>query len=132
MLIDKNIDTTIGLAHTRWSTHGKSNKINAHPHKQGKITIVHNGIIENYKDLKKQLKEYNFKSETDTEILCALIDNIYKEKKDILLRITPGIECHTHDYIQTGQIDSKFGFDLSQIDNAIELNIEPNNQTDAK
>lgn len=68
----------IGIGHTRWATHGEPSEINAHPHQAGDIYLVHNGIIENYKELKATLTEHEFKSETDTEVLAALIESFYR------------------------------------------------------
>ena len=67
----------IGIGHTRWATHGGVTTENAHPHHAGDIYLVHNGIIENYRELKTKLKAYNFVSDTDSEVLAALIDKNY-------------------------------------------------------
>ena len=89
---EKLIPATIGIAHTRWATHGIPSETNAHPHKVGKITVIHNGIIENAATLKEQLiKEgVKFKSTTDTEVIAALINRYYK--KDMKSAINQAIK----------------------------------------
>ncbi|MCH7967608.1 MAG: glutamine--fructose-6-phosphate transaminase (isomerizing), partial [Thaumarchaeota archaeon] len=91
----------VGIGHTRWATHGMVTDLNAHPHSSnsGKIAIVHNGIVENFEELKKQLQSegYSFKSETDSEVIVNLLQKNYelaKNVKDAILKTVSEIKGH--------------------------------------
>jgi glucosamine--fructose-6-phosphate aminotransferase (isomerizing) len=79
----KSLPGTIGIGHTRWATHGHPNEPNAHPHFScdRRISLVHNGIIENFTELKKELRGHKFSSDTDTEVMVHLIEKYYKAEK---------------------------------------------------
>lgn len=97
---DKNISGTVGIAHTRWATHGEPSSVNAHPHysESKNLAIIHNGIIENYADLKKKLqsKGLTFRSDTDTEVLVHLIEYIQNKKK---LDLLSSVQVALHEVI---------------------------------
>jgi len=83
-----------GIGHTRWATHGKPSEINAHPHQAGSVVVVHNGIIENYLELKEYLlgKGARFESETDTEIVAHLVDDKIRQGMDFLTAVQKSLK----------------------------------------
>ena len=92
---NKQLSSAIGIAHTRWATHGKPNQANAHPHYdcQGKIAVVHNGIVENFEAIKDLLQKegHRFVSETDSEVIAHLIEKFYSN--DLELAVAEAIKC---------------------------------------
>jgi glucosamine--fructose-6-phosphate aminotransferase (isomerizing) len=84
----------LGIAHTRWATHGIPNEINAHPHRSGKVAVVHNGIIENYQELRTELrgKGYEFLSETDTEVIAHLLQDTLQQAGSLLEALKQSIK----------------------------------------
>ena len=97
-------NSTLGIGHTRWATHGRPNDINAHPHPDctGSLTVVHNGIIENYAELRLELQEagHGFKSETDSEVLAHLIEQAYfgAAEHDLVLAVRAALQRVTGSY----------------------------------
>ena len=95
LLDNKKPAARVGIGHTRWATHGVPNDQNAHPHmdETGTLAVVHNGIIENYEELREELKGagYVFKSDTDTEVVVHLVSSELKKDGDLLKAITRSV-----------------------------------------
>jgi len=106
----KKIEGNIGIAHTRWATHGEPSSLNAHPHiSKNSVSVVHNGIIENYASLKNDQKKlgYDFKSETDTEVIAHAIDYAIKSSKTLIESVQKVVKSFEGSY-GLGIMSSKF------------------------
>ena len=94
MLVESPLSGTLGVGHTRWATHGRPSEENAHPHEVDGITVVHNGIIENYLQLRRKLQEegHEFKSETDTEIMAHLVASHANRGLDLVAAVRAALD----------------------------------------
>jgi glucosamine--fructose-6-phosphate aminotransferase (isomerizing) len=94
ILLQRPITGKVGIGHTRWATHGKPSETNAHPHRAGDVVVVHNGIIENYLELKEHLlkRGARFESETDTEIVAHLVDEKIQKGADFLTAVRKSLK----------------------------------------
>ena len=99
-LRDRPLQGRLGIGHTRWATHGKPSERNAHPHRAGSVVIVHNGIIENYRELRAELEASGseIQSDTDTELIAHLIDNLVGEGLDLLTAVREACKRLTGSY----------------------------------
>ena len=107
--VDNAVHATMGIGHTRWATHGVPSEDNAHPHKSasGRFTLVHNGVVENYQDLKKAyLHDVNFASETDTEVIVHLVEKLFKKYQDTVKAFRQAVSLLKGSYA-IGMIDSE-------------------------
>lgn len=113
--LEKGLESTCGIGHTRWATHGEPSEANSHPHlsNNGRFAIVHNGIIENYISLKNNLKEkgYKFLSETDTEVVAHLVDYYFSKTGNMLETVIKVIE----------RVDGSYAFGILSLDNPDEI-----------
>ena len=111
LLKTKDSSGSIGIGHTRWATHGEPNDVNAHPHlsMDGKFVLIHNGIIENYRNLKDELinEGYVFKSETDTEVLVNWIEFVY---------LHAGVSAEDAIKLALSKVEGTFGLAIIAID----------------
>ena len=95
LLKEKPLEGTIGIAHTSWATHGAPNEINAHPHTNDKVAIVHNGIIENFKEIREShflTKGHQFVTETDSEVIVHLISQFIEEGNDNIIAVRKSLK----------------------------------------